>query len=198
MKRRVLSKMASFHPLFIKKKAWNGAVLTALWVFFFPWTCEAREEEDFFFPYSHCLLFSRWPGKTPTKDLSLAQSFPHIGGMVEGRQHSDSPGLSPPCFLPIKTREERAKKKRTRERAQVRADRREQQSREERAKGERAEKRNKEKEERTKRGKKRREEKIEKKKQGKKQWESSSLAPPPSPAAASCHLHRRQQHREPP
>jgi len=104
-----------------------------------------------------------------------------------------------PLFFAYKNKGRESKKKRTRERAQVRADRREQQSREERAKGERAEKRNKEKEERTKRGKKRRKEKIEKKKkQGKKQWEPSSLAPPPSPAAASCHLHRRQQHREPP
>jgi hypothetical protein len=32
-----------------KIKRWNrnGAILTALWVFFFPWTREAGEEEDF-------------------------------------------------------------------------------------------------------------------------------------------------------
>jgi hypothetical protein len=33
-----------------KKGSRNGAVLKALWVFFFPWTREAGEEEDFFFP----------------------------------------------------------------------------------------------------------------------------------------------------
>jgi len=51
MKRRVLSKMALFNTLFIKKnEARNGAVLTALWVFFFLWTREAKEEENFSSP----------------------------------------------------------------------------------------------------------------------------------------------------
>jgi hypothetical protein len=39
MKWRILSKTAPFHTLLIKKKkkeARNGAVLMALWVFFFP------------------------------------------------------------------------------------------------------------------------------------------------------------------
>jgi hypothetical protein len=36
-----------------KKKGRNGAVLKALWVFFFPWTRETGEEEDLFSPVSH-------------------------------------------------------------------------------------------------------------------------------------------------
>jgi hypothetical protein len=57
MKRRDLSKTESFHPLFIKKKARNGTVLMTLWVFFFPWTREEGEEEDFSSPYFHRLPF---------------------------------------------------------------------------------------------------------------------------------------------
>jgi hypothetical protein len=37
----------------------NGAVLKALWVFFFPWTRETGEEEDLFSPVSHRLPFPR-------------------------------------------------------------------------------------------------------------------------------------------
>jgi hypothetical protein len=51
MKRHVLFKTTPFHTMFIKKKeARNGAVLTALWVFFFPWMREAGEEEEFSSP----------------------------------------------------------------------------------------------------------------------------------------------------
>jgi hypothetical protein len=35
-----------------KEEARNSAVLMALWVFFFPWTCEAGEEEDFLTDFS--------------------------------------------------------------------------------------------------------------------------------------------------
>jgi hypothetical protein len=61
MKRRVLSKTMLFHTLFIKKREGgrNGAVLKALWVFFFPWTRETGEEEDLFSPVSHHLPFPR-------------------------------------------------------------------------------------------------------------------------------------------
>jgi hypothetical protein len=60
MKRRVLSKTTSFHTLFIKKRregGRNGAILKALWVFFFLWTREIGEEEDLFSPVSHRLPF---------------------------------------------------------------------------------------------------------------------------------------------
>jgi hypothetical protein len=33
-----------------KKETQMMLFLTALWVFFFPWTCKAGEEEDFFLP----------------------------------------------------------------------------------------------------------------------------------------------------
>ena len=41
-----------------KGKTQNGVVLKALWVFFFPWTREVGEEEDFssFVTNSHSLL----------------------------------------------------------------------------------------------------------------------------------------------
>jgi hypothetical protein len=38
-----------------KREAQNGVVLMALWVFFFPWTREAGEEEDFSSPCFHRL-----------------------------------------------------------------------------------------------------------------------------------------------
>ena len=58
MKQRILSKTVPCHALFTKKKEKNGAVLKALWVFFFPCTREAGEEEDFssFVTNSHSLL----------------------------------------------------------------------------------------------------------------------------------------------
>jgi hypothetical protein len=74
MKRCVLSKTTSFHPLFIKKKereAQNGAVLSALWVFFFPWMREAGEEEAAAFPCFSPPFFSERPKKTPTNNPYL-------------------------------------------------------------------------------------------------------------------------------
>jgi len=70
-----LSKTASFHTLFIKKKARNGAVLTALWVFFFPWTREAREEEDFSSPAFLLSLPLLNLKKTPTQPPHLLTTW---------------------------------------------------------------------------------------------------------------------------
>ena len=55
--------------------------------------------------------------KTLTKDPPLAQSFPRVGGAAA----QWPPGLSLPCFLPIKTGEERAKRKREQKREHKRA-----------------------------------------------------------------------------
>jgi hypothetical protein len=75
MKRRVLGKTASFHLLFTKKKARNGVVLTALWVFFFPWTSEAGEEEDFSSPCFHRLSSSQKHQKDADQGHPLAQKL---------------------------------------------------------------------------------------------------------------------------
>jgi hypothetical protein len=96
MKWRVLGKMTSFHLLFTKKKeARNGAVLTALWVFFFPWTREAGEE-DFSSPYFHRLSSSKKHQKDADQGHPLAQKAFHV---LDGRQHSGRPShVSLPCF----------------------------------------------------------------------------------------------------
>ena len=83
----------------------------APYVFFFPWTSEAGEEEDFSFSVTTISLFK----KTPTP---LARSFPRVGeeggdvflGQFLGRQHSGRPSHVPPLFLPIKTGKEKEKR----------------------------------------------------------------------------------------
>jgi len=81
MKQRVLTKIASFHPLFIKKKGspkrcrFNGT-----WVFFFPWTCEVGEEEDFS-PLLCPLPLSLKPPKRCRQNSSLARHMVDEEGM---------------------------------------------------------------------------------------------------------------------
>jgi hypothetical protein len=95
-----------------KREGRNGVVLTALWVFFFPWTREAREEKDFSSSVTSISPFK----KTPTpfqKDVDQPhlpkRNFPHVGGVVDGRQHTSCPSHVSPLFLPIKTGEEKKK-----------------------------------------------------------------------------------------
>jgi len=77
MKRRILSKTTSFHPLFItiKKKPETVSFWTAAWVFFFPWMRKAGEEEDCYSSVFHRLFFQKDADQGPL----LAQSFPRVG-----------------------------------------------------------------------------------------------------------------------
>jgi hypothetical protein len=100
MKLCVLSKTTSFHALFTKKKERrdrNGAVLTASWVFFFPWTCKAGEEEDFSSSVTAIFPFKKMP--TPfQKDVDQPylpkRNFPHVGGAA-------AQWLPQPCLAPV-------------------------------------------------------------------------------------------------
>jgi hypothetical protein len=47
----------------------------APWVFIFPWTCEAGEEEDFYSSVFHRFFFQKDADQGPL----LAQSFPRVG-----------------------------------------------------------------------------------------------------------------------
>ena len=76
----------------------NGALLNDTHVFFFPWTCEAGEEEQDFFLCSTASSLS--------KRCRLPTCLPH-GGRMEGtyslggsgRQHNGHPNhVSFPCF----------------------------------------------------------------------------------------------------
>jgi hypothetical protein len=77
MKRRVLSKTASFHPLFIKKKTQNGAVLNNTVCLLLPLDVQ-KTGEGAFVPLFSPTYFHRHLSlkKTPT---NLAQSFPRVG-----------------------------------------------------------------------------------------------------------------------
>jgi hypothetical protein len=80
---------------------------TAPYVFFFPWTCEAGEEEDFFLPpvFTDSLSLLNLK-KTPTQPTYLPrggrmkETYP-LGG--SGRLHSGRLSHVPPLCLPIKT-----------------------------------------------------------------------------------------------
>jgi len=115
MKRRIFSKMVPFHTLFTKKnkRDQNGAVLLALWVFFFPWTHDAGEEDDFFFLCHRHLSLQKDVDSLSKRcrPTPLAHKhFPRVGGAAA---HCTAP-VSLPCFFPIKTGEERVEKKRER------------------------------------------------------------------------------------
>ena len=101
------------HRSLKKKKARNGAVLTALWVFFFPWMREAGEEEDF---SSHAFLLSLCPlnfKKTLTQHPHLLTTWwrkegdvplGQFGAATQWPPRPRTPwtgvvgGLPPPCF----------------------------------------------------------------------------------------------------
>jgi len=77
--------------------------------------CEAVEEEDF-----SSSVFHRLPLQKDVDSFSKRhRHHPHLPKafhVLEGRQHSGRPRLSLPCFLPIKTGKERAKKKKEKRR----------------------------------------------------------------------------------
>jgi hypothetical protein len=105
--------MVPFHTLFTKKnkRDQNGAVLLALWVFFFPWTHDAGEEDDFFFLCHRHLSLQKDVDSLSKRcrPTPLAHKhFPRVGGAAA---HCTAP-VSLPCFFPIKTGEERVEKKR--------------------------------------------------------------------------------------
>jgi hypothetical protein len=107
--------MVPFHTLFTKKnkRDQNGAVLLALWVFFFPWTHDAGEEDDFFFLCHRHLSLQKDVDSLSKRcrPTPLAHKhFPRVGGAAA---HCTAP-VSLPCFFPIKTGEERVEKKRER------------------------------------------------------------------------------------
>jgi hypothetical protein len=108
MKLRILSKTMSFHTLFTKERKGKkrrertGAILTALWVFFFPWMREAGEEEDFSSSVTVISPFKKMltPFQKDADQPHLPKrNFPRVGGVVEGRQHSGHPSHVPPLFL---------------------------------------------------------------------------------------------------
>jgi hypothetical protein len=84
---------------------------------------EVGEEEDFFFLCSH-----RFPSQkdadSPLKRHRHNPHFPRVGRAVEGRQHSGRPSHVPPLFLPIKTGEEKKKRRQKREKTEERGQRR--------------------------------------------------------------------------
>ena len=181
MKRRIFPKTVPFHTLFTKKnkRDRNGAVLLALWVFFFPWTHDAGEEEDFFFLYHHHLSLQKDVDSLSKicRPTPLAHKhFPRVGGAAT---HCTAP-VSLPFFLPIKTGEERAEKKRRKKR-----------ERESRREGGRNEETRKKKKEQKKGKKKQRREKKEKEQHRRPlqppATTSSAVQPPPPAAPPRCH-----------
>jgi len=56
-----------------KEEARNSAVLMALWVFFFPWTCEAGEEEDF-----SSFVFTEFPSQKDADSLLKRHQQPTL------------------------------------------------------------------------------------------------------------------------
>jgi len=76
----------------------------APYVFFFPWTREAGEEEDFSSSVFHRHFSLKM---TPTNPTCPKKTF-HV---LEGRQHNGRPSHVTPLFLPIKTGGKTNKKK---------------------------------------------------------------------------------------
>ena len=111
-------------------------------IFFFPWTREAGEEEDFL-PHFSPTSLPAFAKKDTYHGHPLAY-FPSVEGMVEGRQHN----RRLPLFFSYKNRGRGEKKKRPREREEKRRERQREESRRERE-----EKRQREGREETERGK---------------------------------------------
>jgi len=135
MKRRILSKTTSFHTLFIKKKARNGAVLNGTVGFLLPLVTRNRGRRRFFLP-----LFS--PTSLPLKhqkDIDqgppLAQNFPRVGVAVEGRQHSGRPVLFLPYFFLIKIGEHKSRRRRQQGREEKRREEKKEGKNEEQKRG---------------------------------------------------------------
>jgi hypothetical protein len=83
--------------VFKKEEARNGAVLMALWVFFFPWTREAGEEEDF-----SSSVLTEFPSQKDAdsllkrhRQLTLSTCWKGGGGAAA---QWPPPSISLPCF----------------------------------------------------------------------------------------------------
>ena len=132
----ILSKTASFHTLFIKKKPETVPFWTALWVFFFPWRREEGEEEDFSSPCFHRLSSS----EKHQKDADQGPpTCPKLSTCWRGGSTVATRSLSP-LFFAYKNRGRESKKK---ERAEEGAQKskREEEDRKKKRKKNRAEKR---------------------------------------------------------
>ena len=90
MKQRVLSKTASFHPLFIKKKSLNDVVLNGTVGLLLPLDALSRGRRSSSLPLSLSLLKLK---KTPTQSSHLPKLWPvadHDVEKTEGTCPSDS------------------------------------------------------------------------------------------------------------
>jgi len=108
MTRRVLSKTAPFNSLFIKKTQ-NGVVLNGTAYFLLPLEVKRNRGRKLRSPVFSPPFFLLLVQKDADQGPPIYPKFSTCWGAVEGRQHSGRPVLFLPCFLPIKTREERAK-----------------------------------------------------------------------------------------
>jgi len=76
-----------------KKKREGTERVTTLWVFFFPWTRETKEEEDFFSSSVSAIFPFQKDANFPLKRCRLTHNFPHVGGAA---------AQWPPCpFSPL-------------------------------------------------------------------------------------------------
>ena len=108
MTRRVLSKTTPFNSLFIKKTR-NGVVLNGTADFLLPLDVKRNRGRKLRSPVFSPPFFLLLVQKDADQGPPTYPKFSTCWGAVEGRQHSGHPVLFLPCFLPIKTREERAK-----------------------------------------------------------------------------------------